>query len=179
MRISTELSDSWTESTRFTLLEEKPPDGYTWSGERLTKKHTTSRPEYLWPEILKKMSEAAKRKEKQKWAFEKPKLNNARKWTGICLTDPTDAESKETTKTRRKVGSSDASIHALQDQEKQVRWDLRQRLESSLHEEHEDHIRGKGINSPDNLVHKFILVLQAMKIPCVRKPQWKNNRNNR
>ena len=29
-----DLSDSWTEFTRFTILEEKPPDGYAWSGER-------------------------------------------------------------------------------------------------------------------------------------------------
>ena len=39
--------------------------------------------------------------------------------------DRTDAEFKETIKKRaEKVGTSDASIHALQDQEKQVRGDL-------------------------------------------------------
>ena len=26
-----ELSDAWTDFTRFTALNEKPPDGYTWS----------------------------------------------------------------------------------------------------------------------------------------------------
>ena len=26
-----DLSDSWTGFTQFTLLEEKPPDGYMWS----------------------------------------------------------------------------------------------------------------------------------------------------
>ena len=31
-----ELSDVWTGFTRFTTLNEKPPDGYTWSGGRLT-----------------------------------------------------------------------------------------------------------------------------------------------
>ena len=36
-------------------------------GERLTKQ-TTSRPDYLWPEIWKDTSEAAQRKEKQKWS---------------------------------------------------------------------------------------------------------------
>ena len=39
-----ELSDSWT---GFTRLNEKPPDGYTCSGERLTRKQTTSRPDTL------------------------------------------------------------------------------------------------------------------------------------
>ena len=35
---SRDLSDSWTGFTQFTLLEEKPPDGYMWSGERLTRR---------------------------------------------------------------------------------------------------------------------------------------------
>ena len=29
---SRNLSDPWTDFTQFTLLEEKPPDGYMWSG---------------------------------------------------------------------------------------------------------------------------------------------------
>ena len=31
---SRDLSDYWTGFTQFTLLDEKPPDGYTWSGGR-------------------------------------------------------------------------------------------------------------------------------------------------
>ena len=38
------------------------------------------------------MSEAAQRKEKQKWAIEKPKLDNARRLRGICFIDPADEE---------------------------------------------------------------------------------------
>ena len=43
----------------------------------------------------------------------------------------------------------------------------RQRLESSLPKDHEDHIAGNGYNSMThcNLVHKFISTPQAMKIP--------------
>ena len=52
---SRDLSDSWTGFTQFTLLEEKPPDGYMWSGRTLTRKQLTSSPEYLWPEIWKTM----------------------------------------------------------------------------------------------------------------------------
>ena len=48
---SRDLSGSWTGFTRFTLLEEKPPDGYVWSGKRLTKRQVTSRPDHLWPEL--------------------------------------------------------------------------------------------------------------------------------
>ena len=37
-----EFSDTWTGFTRCTTLKEKPPDGYTWSVRRLTRKQTTS-----------------------------------------------------------------------------------------------------------------------------------------
>ena len=43
---SRDLSDSWTGFTHFILLEEKPPDGYMWSGWRLTRRQLTSRPEH-------------------------------------------------------------------------------------------------------------------------------------
>ena len=45
---------------------ERPPDGYTWSVERLTRKQTTSRPDNRWPDMWKHVSDASKRKEKQK-----------------------------------------------------------------------------------------------------------------
>ena len=47
------LSDSWRGFTKFTLLKEKPPKGYMWSGERLTKIQTTTRPDSVWPEAWK------------------------------------------------------------------------------------------------------------------------------
>ena len=59
---SRNLSVSWTGFTRFTLLEEKPPDGHMWSGERLTRK-LTSRPEHLWTELWIKMGRNAKLKD--------------------------------------------------------------------------------------------------------------------
>ena len=62
---SRDLSHPWTGFTQFTLLEEKPPDGYTWSGWRLTRKQLTSRPDHLWPELWKSMGKHAKLKEKQ------------------------------------------------------------------------------------------------------------------
>ena len=97
-----DLSDSSTGFTRFTILDEKPPNGFSWSGERLTKKQTTSRPDYLWPEMWNDMSEAAQRKEQQKWAIEKPKLDNARRLRGIYFTDPADSAFEETLKNARR-----------------------------------------------------------------------------
>ena len=73
----------------------------TWSRRRLTRKQTTSRPDPLWPEIWKDLSEASKRKEKQKWAIERPKLDNARRLIGIHFIDPTDEEFKEIMKNAR------------------------------------------------------------------------------
>ena len=61
---SRDLSDYWTGFTQFTLLEEKPPNGYIWSGERLTTKQLTSRPDHLWPELWKSMGKHVKLKEK-------------------------------------------------------------------------------------------------------------------
>ena len=85
---SRDLSDSWTGFTQFTLLEEKPPDGYMWSGVRLTKRQLTSRPDHLWPELWIKLGRNAKLKEKHKWSDEKPKLDNARRLRGIYFIDP-------------------------------------------------------------------------------------------
>ena len=99
---SRDLSDPWTGFTQFTLLDEKAPDGYTWSGERLTRKQLTSRPDHLWPEFWEKMGRNAKLKEKPKWSHEKLHLDNARKLRGIYFIDPEDKEFKETIKNARK-----------------------------------------------------------------------------
>ena len=95
-------SGPWTGFTQFTLLEEKAPDGYMWSGERLTRQQLTSRPDHPWPELWKSMGKNAKLKEKQKWSDEKLHLENARKLRGIYFIDLEDTEFKETIKNARK-----------------------------------------------------------------------------
>ena len=99
---SRDLSDPWTGFTQVTQLEEKPPDGFMWSGGRLTRKQLTSRPDHLWPELWKSTGKHAKLKEKQKWSEEKLHLENARKLRGIYFIDPEDKEFKETVKNARK-----------------------------------------------------------------------------
>ena len=47
------------------------------------------------------MSDAAKRKAKQKWIIEKPKLDNARQLRGIFFIEPDDEEYKRTMKNAR------------------------------------------------------------------------------
>ena len=152
-----------------------------------TKKQTTSRPDYLWPEIWKDMSEAAQRKETPKWAFEKPTLDNAGRLRGLYFIDPADAEFKETIEhARRKLavmmpaamlckirGRKYKETCRTPDAPKakyacivEADESTRKRLERTLHKDHEGHIARKGINSLNhyNLVHKFIPMPQAMKI---------------
>ena len=74
---SRDVSGSWTGFTQFTILDEKPPDGYMWSGRRLTTRQAMSRPDYLWPEPWTKLARNAKVREKQKWAIGRTKLDNA------------------------------------------------------------------------------------------------------
>ena len=76
---SQNLSDPWRGFTQFTPLDEKTPDGYVWSGERLTRKQLASRPDHLWPELWKSMGKHAKLKEKQKWSNEKLHLKKRTK----------------------------------------------------------------------------------------------------
>ena len=185
---SQDLSDPWTGFTQFTLLDEKAPDGYTWSGGRLTRKQLTSRPDHQWPELWKSMGKNAKLKEKQKWSEEKIHLENARKLRGIYFIDPEDKEFKETIKNARKkletsvVPAMPCKImkncgSGVSDKNKtklacvlEVNESTRMRMGNSIPSKHEDHIAGKGENSLQhyNLVHKFIPMPQAMKIPAAK-----------
>ena len=171
-------------SHNFTLLEEKAPDGYMWSGWRLTRKQLTSRPDHLWPELWKSMRKHAKLKEKQKWSNEKIHLENARKLRGIYFIDPEDKEFKETIKNARKKLETSVALampckimkncgSGASNKNKtklacilEADESTRMRMGNSIPHHHEDHIAGKGENSllHYNLVHKFILMPQAMKI---------------
>ena len=73
-----------------------------WSGERLTRKQLTSRPDHLWPESWKTMGKHAKLKERQKLSNEKLHLEDARKLRVIYFIDLEDKEFKETIKNARK-----------------------------------------------------------------------------
>ena len=61
---SKHFSDSWRGFTKFSLLKEKPPKGYMWSGRRLTKIQTTTRPDYVWPPRTKIGKDAQNREQK-------------------------------------------------------------------------------------------------------------------
>ena len=178
--------------TQFTLLEEKPPDGYMWSRGRLTRKQLTSRPDYLRPELWEKMGKNAKLKERQKWSHEKLQLDNARKLRGIYFIDPEDKEFKETIKNARKKLETPMLPLCLARSARTIKLacileaneSTRLRMEESLPTHHEDHIAGKGNKSLQhyNRVHKFIPLPQAMKIPAAKAAvdkEWENWRKFR
>ena len=56
---------------------------------------TTSRLDNVWSDMWKHMSDASKRKAKQKWAVEKPKLDDARRLRGIYFIDSENKEFKD------------------------------------------------------------------------------------
>ena len=134
---------------------------------------------------------------KAKMVEEKIHLDNARKLRGIYFIDPEDKEYKETIKNARKKletsvapampckASTKGKHGATRGKSNDIKSKLacileanestRMRMGYSQPHNHEDHIAGKGENSLQhyNLVHKFIPMPQAMKIPAVDK-EWEN-----
>ena len=185
------MSDSWTSFTQFTLLSEKPQTDI-WVRGGLTKRQVTSRPDQLWPELWSKLIRNAKLREKQKWAIEKPKLYNARSLRGIYFIDLEDKEFKETIKNARKklehqwlpeclarhagkasmvrpvarLMISSLSLH--------VSWKPVNPQECVWKNLYQNIMRtssaGRGDNSLQhyNLVHNFIPMPPAMKIPAAK-----------
>ena len=118
---SRDVSGSWTSFTQFTVLNEKPPDGYMWSGVRLTKRQAASRPDHSRPELWTKSARNAKLGEKQKWALEKPKLDNARRLRGfISLTLRTKSSQKALR--MQDENWKHQWLHALQDTQEKQEW---------------------------------------------------------
>ena len=72
-----------------------------WSRGRLTKIQSTTRQDHVLPDVWTKIGKAAQNGEKQEWAKEKPKLDNARRLRGIDFIDPDDEEHKEILKNAR------------------------------------------------------------------------------
>ena len=134
------------------------------------------------------MGKHTKLKENQKWSYEKLHLENARKLRGTFFIDPEDKEFKETIKNaRKKLETPVAPVthckimkNCGSDGSNKIETKLacvleadeskRMFLGNSIPHYHQDHIAGKGDNSLQhyNLVHKFLPMPQAMKIPAAK-----------
>ena len=84
------------------------------SGGRPTTIQATTRPENLWPEIWTNIGKVVEKKEEHEWANEKPKLDDAWRLRGVYFIDLEDADFKETSKIKEKVGSSNGGGNAVQ-----------------------------------------------------------------
>ena len=123
-----------------------------------------------------------------KSGLKKIHLDNARKLRGIYFIDPEDKEFKETIKNaRKKLETSVALVMPCKIANNcgsggsdkietklacilEANNSTRMHMGNSQPHNHEDHIAGKGENSLQhyNLVHKFIPMPQAMKIPAAK-----------
>ena len=113
------------------------------------------------------MSDAAKKKAKQRWPIEKPKLDNARQLRGIFFIEPNDEEFKLTMKAARRkwevpmpaampckrpikssgephrnIGKRKTKYACVVDADESTR----PRLEGAGHKPHQDHITAKGMD---------------------------------
>ena len=103
------------------------------------------------------------------WSSKKPSRmqeeNCKHHWLQPCLANHARKASME-----RPVARQMISTQNLRVSWKPVNQSTRLRMEESLPNHHEDLFAGKGDNSPQHckLVHKFILMPQAMKIPAAK-----------
>ena len=146
-----------------------------WSGWRLTRKQLTSRPDHLWPELWKSMGSSTLKTQgncegslsltRRTRNSKRPSRMRVRSWKHqsllLCLVKlwKKNCGSGASNKIKTKLAcilEADEST--------------RMRMGNSIPHHHEDHIAAKGENSLQhyNLVHKFILMPQAMKIPAAK-----------
>ena len=176
---------------------------FSWSWRRLIRKQTTCRPDNVWPDMWKHLSDASKRKEKHKWAIEKPRLENARGLRHIFFIDPDGEEFKRKVQ-KMLVGSwkfryQQQCLEGIQhNKHRETCCTVRQhktkyariveadesfriRMERSQNKNHEVHIVGRGMNSLNHkkLVHILIPMPQAKKIPDAKAAVEKNGKIGR
>ena len=180
-----------------------------WSGRRLTKIQTTSRPDHVWPDAWTRIGKVAQSREKTGKANEKPKLEHTRDLRGVYSVDPSDEEYKDIIKkARRKLETSKAAAmpckrafsqacirktvvsktKKTKGSDAKTRFNCfteahdstRQRIKSVPKRIHEEHIAGKG----ENFVLHYNLVHnfpmpQAMNIPDAKAAVDKEWKNLR
>ena len=173
-----ELSKPWTAFTKLKDIDKKNLQMDSRGPGAADKNQGTSRPDSLWPEIWSSMSYAAQHKEKQRWAFEKPKLDNAGILRSIYFIDPDDMEFKDTMENaRKKLDALQGSKHWQRENLWRTNFHCSQikmrvhrggrRIHEKAHWTDSTTRSWEGIFSLSHcdLVHKFILMFHAMKIP--------------
>ena len=115
---------------------------------------------------------AAQNREKQEWANETPKLDTARKLRGTCFSPIQMTKNVQKLSKPQEENSKDLWLQSCLNVEQKTGFEkvfktMYGCMVESHESTHEDHIAGKGFISMSqyNLVHKFIPMPRAMKIP--------------
>ena len=156
---------------------------------RETDEENTSRPDDIWPDMWTICLMQRKAKQSKSGLSRIQSSKNTKQIRGIFFIEPEDEKFKHTMKNdRRKLENSGASSKYLVKTPLNFRGEtcrnigkhktkyacivdadesMRIRLEGVPHRYHEDRISAKGITSLShyNLVHKFIPMPQALKMP--------------
>ena len=170
-----DLSDAWTGFTQFTILDEKPPEGCSWSGGgwQKSKQHPG---QITCGQKYGKICQT-QLNEKNKNGLSKNRSSTMRKsWEGLTSFIRQMHNSKKPSqnalkklevtmpavvpcKIRRSKHGETCSPSGTRKTKYacivEADESARKRFEGTLHKDHEDHIAGKGINSLNqyNLVH--------------------------
>ena len=75
--------------------------GYMWSGERLTKIQTTTRPDHVWPEVWPKMGQAARNRENRNGQKKNWSSTMLGKWKELTLSIHMTKNTKKFSRMRR------------------------------------------------------------------------------
>ena len=112
---SKHLSDSWRGFHKVHSTERETSKGYMWSGTRLAKIQTTTRPDYVWPEVWTKIGKAALNRDKQEWQKRNRSLTMLESWEGFTQSiRMTKNVQKWSKKTQGENAKTCCSCHALQ-----------------------------------------------------------------
>ena len=187
MWMDTKLTDTWKGFTGFTILDEKPPDGYTWSG---WKAYEETKNLKNWQCVARYVERCVWRVETQRKAkvgsknrsltmlenyvvfhwfsrceVQENLFKNA--WKNLEVPKPAAMLCKirrgKHGETCSSCGTRKTKYACIVEADESTR----KRLERTLNKDHEDHIAGWGMNSLNhyNLVRESILMLKATKIP--------------
>ena len=149
--------------------------------------------------VSKLMSDAAKKKAKQRRAIEKPKLDKARQLRGILFIQPNDEEFKLTMKAarwnlnvpmpaampckipikssgeiHRNIGTRKTKYACIVDADESTR----PRLAGAGHKPHQDHITAKGMNSTTHYSLVHIHSDASSLKNQMQRQQWRKNGEN-
>ena len=176
------LSNSWRGFTKLTLLKENLPKGYMWSGREIDKDSNKLPDQIMYGlKFGRKLVKPLRIERNRTGQKERSKLDNARKMKGIYIIDPDDEEHKEILnnakrKLEKPMAPAELCIRGVfQNMYSCIvesHESTRQHAESSQSQKTmKTTLQSKGFTSMSlyNLLHKFIPMPQATKIPDAKE----------